>query len=251
MKTVSSKTKFYSFLGLGALVLIGTYNALVINADSHVSNHLSAFKRLDEVQGIVVEGRSVATSTKWEKVTTVSNTTIVQNSSSNNSSSETTVESAVKEELNLALTELVNPKLWKNSQTKNFSGSIVTNNGVIENLNVTLPGGEKIEVAFAEMEGNVFQYEVEGQVHSGMLYQVDQFAYMVTLTNGPFEGSRMRFESTISEEDRLAETQSYLAENHNVEVGGFGEENSVETNVQSAEASVETAQTFNFSNTTI
>lgn len=250
MKSTSSKNKFYSFLGLGALVLVGTYNALVINADSHVSNHHSAFKRLDEVQGIVVEGRAIAASTNWEKVSTSTTNTIAKNVSSTSTSSEAAIESAVKEELNLALTELVNPKLWKNSQEKNFSGSIVTNNGVIENLNVTLPGGEKIEVAFAEMEGNVFQYEVEGQVYSGMLYQVDQFAYMVTLTNGPFEGSRMRFESTISDEERIAETQSYLAENHNVEVGGFGEENSNEV-IPSQEASVETAQTFNFSNTTL
>jgi hypothetical protein len=250
MKSLSSKTKFYSFLGLGALALIGTYNALMISADSLVSSNLSAFKRLDEVQGIIVEGRTIATSSNWEKVSTISATKVVK-TDSKNSISEPSIESAVKEELNLALTELVNPRLWKNSVAKNFSGSIFTNNGVIENLNVSLPGGEKIEVTFAELEGNVFQYELEGQVYSGMLYQVDQFAYMVTLTNGPFEGSRMRFESTISEEQRSSESQNYLAENHNVEVGGFGEENLNESSVESQEVSVETAQTFNFSNSTI
>ncbi len=44
---------------------------------------------------------------------------------------------------------------------------------------------------------------------------------MVTLTNGPLEGTRLRF-STQPTEVIQAETQQYLADNNNVEVGSFG-----------------------------
>jgi hypothetical protein len=67
---------------------------------------------------------------------------------------------------------------------------------------VSLPNGEGLDVSFSEMTGNVFEYDVDGEVYSGMMYQVDQHAYMVTLTNGPLEGTRLRFSSTQSLEDQ-------------------------------------------------
>jgi hypothetical protein len=52
-----------------------------------------------------------------------------------------------------------------------------------------------------------------------MMYQVDQNAYMVTLTNGPLEGTRLRFSSVNSQE--LNSAQSEMPEN-NIAVGEFG-----------------------------
>ena len=71
------------------------------------------------------------------------------------------------------------------------------------------------------MNGNVFQYDYAGEIYSGMLYQVDPKSFMVTLTNGPLEGTRLRFvEGFTPEQTEIKET---LKEEHNLEVGFFGE----------------------------
>jgi hypothetical protein len=66
---------------------------------------------------------------------------------------------------------------------------------VIENLIVSLPQGEGITVSFSELAGNVFEYDINGEIYSGMMYQVDQKSYMVALTNSPLEGTRLRCSS--------------------------------------------------------
>jgi hypothetical protein len=52
----------------------------------------------------------------------------------------------------------------------------------------------------------VFEYDQNGETLSGLLYQVDQNTYMVTLTNGPFEGTRLRFtqETQVEEAPEVA-----------------------------------------------
>jgi len=51
-------------------------------------------------------------------------------------------------------------------------------------------------------------------------------AYMVTLTNGPLEGTRLRFSSQSPAEEQI-QTQQVLAES-NIEVGSFGSESEVQ-----------------------
>jgi hypothetical protein len=83
---------------------------------------------------------------------------------------------------------------------------------VIESLEVSLPGTEKLSVAFREMSGNVFDYDFGGELYSGMMYQVDTNSYVVTLTNGPLEGTRLKFDGAPSVEQIQANEQA-LAEN--------------------------------------
>lgn len=230
MKTKNLK-KFTSFLALGFVALVGTYNAVVINSDSHISSSDIKFvKRLDELNGVVIPGRVVAAATQWQKLEIKKQTlTIakVSNTASNSSDSapvEITPAAAVAEELNLSLVEVINPKKWQNGlASAEFNGSLSTNDGVIESLNVSLPNGEGVSVSFSEMAGNVFEYDFNGELFSGMMYQVDQDSYMVTLSNGPLEGTRFRF-SSKSPEVQVQDTQNYLADN-NVEVGNFGDQN--------------------------
>ena len=50
-------------------VVTGTYNAIVINSESHLSGADMRFvKRLDELNGIVEPGRLVATGIHWQKL---------------------------------------------------------------------------------------------------------------------------------------------------------------------------------------
>ena len=256
-----NKNKLLAFAFGGLFVLVGTYNAVVINSESHLSNADVKFvKRLDEIYGVTVPGRQVAATTTWKKIEKQESMNVAAPNIASSTSSEiiptaadAISEAVVKEELNLSLVEVINSKKWQNGlPSSQFSGGLSTNNGVIESLSVSLPNGEGVSVSFSEMTGNVFEYDLNGELYSGMMYQVDQHAYMVTLTNGPLEGTRLRFSSEASavEQEQVAET---LAQN-NVEVGSFGTDE-VATNPeellqndQQMQEEAAQAQAFNFDN---
>jgi hypothetical protein len=222
------KKRTLSFMAMLFFVLTGTYNAIVINSESHLNGADMRFvKRLDELNGIVEPGRLVATGVQWQKLEAAPVVTqnalhapVIQEvkTVAAASSSEIVQEppaAAITEELNLNLIEVINPKKWQNGLPPDqFSGSLSTANGSIDSLNVSLPGGEGVTVSFAEMNGNVFEYDIEGEVYSGMLYQMDQNAYMVTLTNGPLEGTRLRFVGEVS--------QQQVEENIQIATGNTG-----------------------------
>lgn len=233
MKKNHQNLKAVFLLGFFALVGVGTYNALVINSTSgtYVSGH---FKRIDEVLGEVKAGRTIAVEARWQKigahtpvkvrdVAVAQDISIVSQAVTVNTPAP---EAFIQETLELKLAEVANPRTWKEPlKTSQFNGSITTNNGVIESLNVSLPGFENISVSFAELAGNVFEYEYQGQVYSGLMYQVDSSSFMVTLTHGPLEGTRLRFNSGAQEPAVEQEmNQQFLAETHNVQPGSFGSE---------------------------
>ncbi len=219
-----------AFITLGLLALVGTYNAIMINSDSKLAADTKNFKRLDEVYGVVVEGRLPAV-THWSKVgntvhfaakSVAKNTPKVVAAED---TSEVQVEAAIKESLDLKLVEVINPVKWQQEiKAKQFSGSITANNGVIEALSANLPEGKSIEISFSEMTGNTFEYDLDGEVYQAFMYQVDQNSFMVTLNNGPLEGTRLRFAGEVNTETQAELTNAYLAENHNVEIGTFGQE---------------------------
>lgn len=229
MKWGNHKHKSLGLIAFLSFVLIGTYNAVVINSDSSISSHDVRFvKRLDEIYGVVTPGRMVAASTKIKKLNKnefqINPIVQVVNKldaapyiakAEETKDEPASAAAAVQEELDLNLVEVINATKWSQGlQASQFSGNLSTNNGIIERLSVSLPNDEGISVEFSEMAGNVFEYDFNGEVFSGMLYQVDQNSYMVTLTNGPLEGTRMRF-------SRAAESQE-VAQELPVEVGNFG-----------------------------
>lgn len=231
-----NKIKLMGFTFCGLFVLTGIYNSVVINSKSLLDSDVKFVKRLDEVYGVTIPGRKVAAATTWKKISSARINTApnfpkkieISNISDSapvaSSSSEVVQEAVIQENLNLNLIEVINPKRWQNGlKQSEFTGSISTNNGVIESLSVSLPGDEGLSVSFSEMTGNVFEYDFNGELYSGMMYQVDQSAYIVTLTNGPLEGTQLRFSSQASPEEQQQEEQ-FLAEN-NVNVGEFGSEN--------------------------
>jgi hypothetical protein len=243
-----NQNKNIAIFAFSLLALVGTYNAVMINSESHLGDAKN-FKRLDEMFGVVTEGRSPAVSTQWSKVSKPATTVAAVKSTSNKAevsvSNEVVSEAAIQDSLALKLVEVINPKKWqKGVKSADFSGTIATNNGIIESLNANLPDGMSIEISFSEMTGNTFEYDLNGEVYTGIMYQVDQSAYMITMSNGPLEGTRMRFAGEVAGD----QTQAYLAETHNVEVGAFGEEKEVSEAEVSEEVSVQTAEaaSFNF-----
>jgi hypothetical protein len=221
MKKRKKQKKSWRWLLLTLIVGIGTYNAVVINTHSHLTSKTAAFEaELDELP----TGRIVAQETRWKKI---SQEEIAQTASQVSLAEmempkvAPAAEAAIKDELNLELIEVSNPKKWKAGLSRSeFEGSLSTSDGVINSFEVSLPSGEMVSVEFVEMNGNVFHYDLDGQIYNAMIFQADQHTYMVSFSDGPLEGTRLRFSSPATEE-QLA-IQQELSENHNVEVGNFG-----------------------------
>lgn len=232
MKYGHNSKQIFAGLAFGFLVMTGTYNAIVINSESTISGVDMKFaKRLDEVYGSITSKREVAASMNWQKLS-VKQAAVVRakafpvsgakDSSQSADAAEVVSSAAVKEDLSLNLTAVINPKKWQQGLTNTqFSGSLSTNAGVIESLSVALPNGEGLSVSFSEMSGNVFEYDFEGELYSGMMYQEGQNQYVVSLTNGPLEGTRLTFTGEASVEDQIQaeETQRTLAETTQAEAG--------------------------------
>lgn len=211
--------------------LVGTFNAVIINSDSSLSNKGNFVKRLDERYGVVTPGRSVAATSEWQKLEKKPlPSTLAKTASPAIQPTELVAEvptSAVPEDLRLNLVEVIRNGNRGEFQGQ-FSGSLFTRAGVIESLDVSLPEGVTISVAYSELMGNVFEYSQKGEVNSGMLYQVDDQSYIITLTNGPLEGMRMRFSAApLLEQQDL--NQQELVENHKIEIGGFGDDREAQT----------------------
>src|SRR3989338_1000429 len=179
----NNKNKAFAFMVAGLFVLTGTYNAVVINSESHLSgSNVKFVKRLDEMHGGTIKGREVAATTTWQKlaaspIVSKKMTAVVEKISAPApapapapvESADIIPQAAVQEELTLSLVEVINPKKWQQGLANTqFNGSLSTNNGVIEDLNVALPNGEGVSVSFSEMTGNVFEYDFDGELYSGM-----------------------------------------------------------------------------------
>jgi hypothetical protein len=243
------QTKNIAIFAFSFLAMIGSYNALMINSESNLSGS-SHFKRLDEMFGVVTLGRAPAVNAKWSKITKTIKPVIEAKivSATEVVTEEAVVgpQAAIEAMLDLRLVEVINPKKWENGvKPTEFRGSIATNNGIIESLSASLPEGLNVDIAFSEMTGNTFEYDLNGEVYTGMMYQVDQASYMITMTNGPLEGTRLKF---AGEAVNAQATQNYLAETHNVEIGAFGEEMDAVLPEISEELSTQTAEagSFNF-----
>lgn len=232
MKFGNDTKKLLSGLTFGFLVMTGTYNAIVINSESTISSTDTRFaKRLDEVYGTIISKREVAASINWKKLAVkklpskiqpLGAVTQVASTSTEAQSSAPHSDAAVKEELSLNLSGVINPKLWQQGLTNDkFTGSLSTNEGVIESLNVSLPDGKGLSVSFSEMTGNVFEYDFQGELYSGMMYQEGQGSYIVSLTNGPLEGTRLTFtaEATLEQQIAQEDSQRELAENNESNAG--------------------------------
>lgn len=110
----------------------------------------------------------------------------------------------IQESLSLELVEYYNPKKYASLMKSgdhdlSVSGSLEAANGVVEKIDVTLPSGESLFVEYGAMKRNRFSYDVEVEGESqkarGVIYQLDSDHYMVSLEDGPYAGTRMKFKN--------------------------------------------------------
>jgi hypothetical protein len=206
--------------GLGALVfslvISGVYNSAVMKSTAFMSDSEVKFlKRLDEMgqesKGISAPARVVAQKSAWKqipekvenpKVEQVKKEILPKSNALKVARTQVVQEAkaAISKRLDLKLKEFYNAQKYKKSLTASqFSGSLFMNDGIIESLEVILPNDEVINISYAELTGNTFQYDVDGVMYSGMVYEAGNNNFMVTLTNGPFQGSRMKFHGDSNE----------------------------------------------------
>lgn len=208
--------KNWTIWGLAFLfTAAGVYNSVVIESHSTLdSSHHSLVKRLD-VNGMNRPARMVASTPKWKKLAAIApQKQVAQITKSIEAAPE-----KVTEDLNLSLIEVINPEKFKEGlAATDFSGILTTNGSQIETLDISLPQGLGISISYSEINGNVFEYENDGQTFSGMLYQVDQNAYMVSFTAGSLAGTRLRFQATSAVEEVMNEDVAQM------DIGQFGQE---------------------------
>jgi hypothetical protein len=242
METQTLKRPIVSLMSLGFIVL-GIYNSVVINSDAFMdSQNVKFVKRLDEINGITTKGRQLANAGEWVKLKALPQNTVkspmlqdklqlISSSSrkeviASNNLDTTEAQAAIQEDLSLELVEVFNAKKYQQApKASDFSGQLTATDGVIDSISVSLPNSESISISFAQMVGNVFEYDYNGQVLSGMLYQMDKTSYMVTLTNGHFEGTRLKFQAKAETQEEIGNgnedsygNNAQIAENNNVEV---------------------------------
>jgi hypothetical protein len=211
-------------LGAIAFTVSGLVNTVTFNSKSFMNMSETKFvKRLDEINEKVVKGTGV-----WNKLKSASvpaqpmqerrvlksahnkvqplqvvkkpahNPTprpLVPAATTASSTPEADkAEAIIKQRYDLKMSEFYNGKMFKQPlTTAQFEGSLFMSDGIIESLEVSLPQGKEISIDYSEMHGNIFSYELDGKELSGMIYESGQGIFMVTLTNGPYEGSRMKF----------------------------------------------------------
>lgn len=226
MKKLTNKTS----VGLlaFAFVAIGTYNSVMVNSDSFMDRQDVRFvKRLDEVYGVVTTGRKLANQGEWTKlgsvtlpqtkfVSSVKMAAPVRESAPETiASNEIAPNAAIKEDLNLQVEQAFNAKLSK-AVLDEISGSLKAQDGVIQELTISLPGAPNaVEIKNpSEMVGNVFEIDqADGSKASGMIYKADnEGSYIVTITTGTLEGTRLKFGGEKAEE--IGNTSAAVAENN-------------------------------------
>jgi ribosomal protein L35 len=125
----------------------------------------------------------------------------------------------ITESLNLNLSELYNSSKFKRVlRADEVEGNLIASEGTIESLEVAFPDGEVIEISMSKLNGSMFNYRYDGEIYSGLFYQIQNNSYMITLSNGPFKGTRMKFEK---EKDQYAHDQEQVREQVAANNAGF------------------------------
>jgi hypothetical protein len=212
-------TKYLTLFSAFSLMAVGTYNAVFMNSLKFMSDKdLRFVKRLDEINGRIVAAQAPVktwTSLKGEEPKRFAPSKVVAKTFKKNImkiskklpkvakriNNTQKAPAVISNDLDLQLAELYNSKKYKKAlSTNDFSGELFASNGIIETISVSLPNNEEINISFAEMSGNVFNYDFEGISLSGMMYEVSSGSYMVTLTNGPYAGTRMKFQAESNQD---------------------------------------------------
>jgi len=229
----------FKYLGTGlslALLISTIYNSVQMGNENFINTQDTKFvKRLDELNGTFEPGHiqhdeislAQATPVKVEKKKPTLKKTVAAAPAPQAPRDEKFFQPAIKEEKDLVLVEFFNARKY-NQVLKNNSvdGSLYVDNGTIQSFEVELPEGESISIVNADLKGNTFEYMEDGFMRSGLIYEAGKGVYMVTLTTGNYEGSRLKFqdrglasqvEEPVQNQEFFNNERERIAEENNVE----------------------------------
>lgn len=205
MKALNLKT----FITLAIMIIIvsGVKNTIEMNSSALSNQESLSLKTVDQLTDDMSLANAKGSFRFKRKVTQKKLGKIKVKKSVNSSprikrieqiKTETT--SYIQDDLSLELVEFYNPNKYsaivKTSNTEmNVFGSLEAANGVIESIDVTLPDGENLSVEYGEMNQNRFKYTIDGEPLRGIIYKIDALTYMVSLDEGPYAGTRMKFKN--------------------------------------------------------
>jgi hypothetical protein len=95
------------------------------------------------------------------------------------------------ESLNLELVEITNPLIWSEGSPE-FSGYLYIEDGEIQEINIKIMDHVDVSIFGAEMHGNSFKYYQNNEEMHGLIYQVDQYSYMMNFA----DGTQLKFKKT-------------------------------------------------------
>lgn len=111
------------------------------------------------------------------------------------------------ESVSLVLTDVFSSS---NLFVTSFNGELYVSESSIESLSFYI-NNKFYEIPLVNINNNTFEYELDGELISGMAYQTDSAQYIISFVNGPLEGIKLEFKTqlTLSDSDRVNLSYSF------------------------------------------
>ena len=111
------------------------------------------------------------------------------------------------ESVSLVLTDVFSSS---NLFVTSFNGELYVSESSIESLSFYI-NNKFYEIPLVNINNNTFEYELDGEIISGMAYQTDLSQYIISFVNGPLEGIKLEFktELNLSDSDRVNLSYSF------------------------------------------
>lgn len=190
-----------------AIIISGVHNSLDFNQNSFEYDEFAHIKSLEDL----TDDMEIAQNKKsfqFDKSQPVAKKIIAKKKVSKKTTKAKVAESVMEEapayiqdDISLDLIEYYNPNKFSSilkvgEGNNSVTGVLEAANGVVEKIDVTLPDGESLFVEYGEMKENRFNYTVNGAKLRGIIYKIDAQSYMVSLDEGPYAGTRMKFKNS-------------------------------------------------------
>jgi len=136
-------------------------------------------------------------------------------------------EPAIRNDVDLQLVEYYNPNgAGKVLYQDQIEGQLVVRSGEITDLSFSLDENSQIRLDSDEFKGNSFAYYAEGERFEGQVYPISRTSYMLTLTNGPHSGVRMKFQdpNSIFKKPASVESNDKFNEDDNFSDDEYGDD---------------------------
>lgn len=189
-----------------AVLLNGFFNSSEMENKALATLDAQSIKRIDELNGDFQRGERRFIEVEAPKAEKVEEVIVVEVEKTEVKKEVKRVireykltEPAIRNDVDLQLVEYYNPNgAGKVLYQDQIEGQLVVRSGEITDLSFSLDEDSQVRLDSDEFKGNNFSYYAEGERFEGQVYPISRTSYMLTLTNGPHSGVRMKFQDPSS-----------------------------------------------------